>query len=356
MGSEAVVPHVWLIRAGQHGEDEESALSEGKAIIGFQEVKDLATFKSRDGLADAFAKQNPTSPRPRVDNYSRQLWAFRETIREGDVVVLPLKTSPGQIALGRVTGAYRYVKVGGALRHTRPVKWTHPDLPRSTFEQDLLYSFGAFLTVCRIRRNNAEHRVLQVLAGKGDPGAPISEEPSAEDAGIGSSGLMAGPDLAQAASDQITAFIRRRFPDHEMARLVEAVLRVEGFQTQRSQPGPDGGADILAGRGPLGLDAPHLCVQVKATQAPADVKVFRELAGTMAAFKANQGLFVCWGGFKQSVVREARQENFKIRLWDQNDLVQAVHRNYEKLPPEIQAELPLKRVWMLVREAEESGA
>src|SRR3989338_3983230 len=118
MGSEAVVPHVWLIRAGKHGEDEELALSEGKAIIGFHEVKDLATFKAKDGLADALAKQNPTSSRPRAENYARQLWAFRETIREGDVVVLQLKSSPGQVALGRVTGAYRYVKIGGAMRHT----------------------------------------------------------------------------------------------------------------------------------------------------------------------------------------------------------------------------------------------
>jgi len=109
----------------------------------------------------------------------------------------------------------------------------------------------------------------------------------------------------------------------------------------------------LAGRGALGLDSPYLCVQVKATEEPADVKVFRELAGTMAAFKASQGLLVFWGGFKQTVLREARQETFKIRLWDQNDLVQAVYRSYENLPAEIQAELPLKRVWMLVRESEE---
>ena len=83
------------------------------------------------------------------------------------------------------------------------------------------------------------------------------------------------------------------------------------------------------------------------------MKVLRELAGTMAAFKASQGLLVSWGGFKLTVLREARQETFKIRLWDQSSLVEAIYRSYEKLPAEIQAELPLKRVWMLVRESEE---
>ena len=84
-----------------------------------------------------------------------------------------------------------------------------------------------------------------------------------------------------------------------------------------------------------------------------DVKVYRELAGTMSAFKASQGLLVSWGGFKQSVVREARQDTFKIRLWDQSDLVDAIQRNYDRLDRNIQAELPLKRVWVLVHDKEE---
>jgi len=40
-------------------------------------------------------------------------------------------------------------------------------------------------------------------------------------------------------------------------------------------------------------------------------------------------------------------------LWDSSDLVQAVYRNYERLPAEIQAEFPLKREWMLVAEEPE---
>jgi restriction system protein len=39
-----------------------------------------------------------------------------------------------------------------------------------------------------------------------------------------------------------------------------------------------------------------------------------------------------------------------VRLWDQSDLVNAVYRTYDKLSPELQSELPLKRVWLRVRE------
>ena len=39
-----------------------------------------------------------------------------------------------------------------------------------------------------------------------------------------------------------------------------------------------------------------------------------------------------------------------MRLWDSGDLVNVIYRNYERLPPEIQADLPFKRVWMLVQD------
>lgn len=353
MSDEQRTPCVWIVRAGKHGEDEETALERGLAIIGFTGFDDLARYGSLEDMVAAVLAKHPAAPRRRAEAHARQLLAFRDRIREGDTVVMPLKTRRGQIAIGRVTGPYRYQEVEGVLRHTRPVSWTHPDLPRSRFGQDLLHSFGAFSTVCRIQRNDAERRVQAVLAGQPDPGARIGSVKPDGPRDEPSSDAEARIDLEQAAADELTAFIRSRFPDHDMARLVEAVLRAEGFVTHRSPPGPDGGADILAGSGPLGLDPPYLCVQVKATEAPVDVKVYRELAGTMSAFKATQGLLVSWGGFKQSVVREARQDVFKIRLWDQSDLVDAIQRNYDRLDPEIQTELPLKRVWMLVHEDDE---
>jgi restriction system protein len=50
------------------------------------------------------------------------------------------------------------------------------------------------------------------------------------------------------------------------------------------------------------------------------------------------------------MLAEAKQSHFMIRLWESRDLVNAILQNYEKMPAEIQAELPLKRVWTLVPE------
>ncbi len=159
--------------------------------------------------------------------------------------------------------------------------------------------------------------------------------------------------MAQVAHDQIQAHLRARFQGHDLARLVGAVLQAEGYDTEISPPGPDGGVDILAGRGTLGLNGPSLCAQVKSQAKPADVNVFRALQGTMQSFKADRGLLVCWGGFTGPLEQEARQHHFSIRLWGASDLVEAIYRVYDQLPEEIQAELPLKRVWSLVLEDEE---
>ncbi len=184
-----------------------------------------------------------------------------------------------------------------------------------------------------------------MLAGKPDPGAALREEDAGED-------VAERTDIAQAAHDEIVAFVRTRFTGHDLTRLVAAILDAEGFRTSVSPPGPDRGVDILAGSGPLGLDEPLLCVQVKATEPAADVNVFRALQGSMSTFSATQGLLVSWNGFTSEARREARQHAFKISLWDQSDLVQAVYRTYDRLSPEIQAELSPKRIWALVMEEE----
>lgn len=359
MMTHQALPKVYLARAGRHGEDEEMALDDGLAIIGFRDVPSLASASDYQAIQQIVKAAYPEKKTRAVGNFAGQLWAFALAMEIGDIVVLPRKAT-SQIALGKVTGPYEYRQVGNAMRHTRRVEWLRPDVPRTAFEQDLLYSFGAFMTVCNVSRNDGERRVLAVLRGGTDPGPAMSmiagaggviASPEKEDISPDQGDQGAGHvDLPQLAHDQIAAHIQTRFAGHGLSSLVDAVLRADGWVTKMSSPGADGGVDILAGRGPLGLDSPRLCVQVKSQQSPADVTIYRTLQGSMQTFKANQGLLVCWGGFNKVVLAEAKQGHFDVRLWDSSDLVAAIYRTYEQLPAEIQAELPLKRVWMLVPE------
>ena len=129
-----------------------------------------------------------------------------------------------------------------------------------------------------------------------------------------------------------------------MTRVVDAVLQADGWVTTVSPPGADGGVDILAGRGSLGLDAPRLCVQVKSQDSPADVTVYRTLQGAMQTFKVEQGcLFV-------GAVLTGRLGRNRDRgtLWCVCGKDVILWRPYIKsmsaFRRRIQAELPLKRV------------
>jgi restriction system protein len=280
-------------------------------------------------------------------NYIGQIWAFVSRIQVTDWVVLPLKTRSA-IAVGEVISGYEYrTDLGGLVRHTRRVKWIKTDLPRTAFDQDLLYSFGAFMTVCKIKRNEAEARVHAVVEGKPAP-VPLSNQD--EEIETSETKSIEFLDIERVAADQIQKVIARRYKGHKLAEMVDAILKAQGYVTLVSSPGADGGVDILAGSGRLGFDTPRVCVQVKSQDSPVDVGVLRELRGVMDANHAEHGLLVSWGGFKQSVLREAVSAYFKIRLWDQGELLTQLMNNYDRLPETVKAELPLKRIWALTLE------
>ena len=69
--------------------------------------------------------------------------------------------------------------------------------------------------------------------------------------------------LQEYALGQIREHVERNFHGHALSDLVAAVLEAEGYKVSVSSPGPDGGVDILAGKGPMGFDSPRICVQVK---------------------------------------------------------------------------------------------
>lgn len=154
-------------------------------------------------------------------------------------------------------------------------------------------------------------------------------------------------DLEQLAQDAIGKLIIQKFKGHGMARLVDVILRAQGFTTYLSPEGPDKGIDILAASGAFGFDAPKICVQVKSGDSPADHIEFTHLIGAMQSVQADYGLFVSWSDFKQSVNKEEASKFFKVRLWNQYDLIKELLKNYENLDQSIRSEIPLKRIWLV---------
>ena len=139
---------VWLVRAGKYGDAEQTAIEKGVVTIGWNDLPDLATISSRESLADLYRKLRPDASSGKVANHVGQVWAFRSRIKKDDLVALPLK-SRSAIAIGKMIGPYQYVTdMGDGIRHVRKVEWLRTDIPRTAFDQDILHSLGAFMTVC----------------------------------------------------------------------------------------------------------------------------------------------------------------------------------------------------------------
>jgi restriction system protein len=283
--------------------------------------------------------------------------ALRERIAIGDIVVMPMKTS-GQIAVGTITGSYTYRSDPDPdRRHTRTVEWEHSDVPRTAIKQDLLYTLGAFLTVCEVSRNDGAWRMVQVLGTGHDPGArPASgKTPTTATQDVPQAGDVVAEsppvvDLERYARDRITSFVIERYAGHKLEHLVAAVLTAEGFTCSVTKASGDGGVDVFAGRGPLGLDNPRLVVQVKSDANPVGAEVVQKLQGALGSHGADQALLVAWGGLNGHARAQLVNQHFRLRIWDADDLVDAVCRNYVALPEEVRAELPLKQVWALVED------
>lgn len=201
-------------------------------------------------------------------------------------------------------------------------------------------------------KNNAVSRLESLLHNGTDPGqvsaldlkkkhhttAPVDRTEDVDEPELST-------DIEQVAYDQITSRIAEDFAGHGLATLVTSLLTAQGMHCTQSPPGPDGGIDIVAGRGLLGLDDP-IIVQVK-SGAQVGSPVVSQLHGVMSTYGARQGLLVAWGGLSKSAIDAVKATQLRVRVWQASDVVDAVLAHYDQLDDDIRSRLPLKRVWML---------
>jgi restriction system protein len=346
------VSAAWVVRSGRMGERDSWALQRSVTGGGWRELPDLRPFMTREQVAavveETYGKDKPEA----LSNYTGQLWALRDRIAVGDLVVMPMKTTK-QIALGRVTGGYEYLadESDPDRRHVIPVQWLRTDLPRTAIGKDLLFTLGGATTIFQAKRHDAVWR-LEQLAGSGEDPGPRAQPAIRVQRDQDSPDPVDNPeensDIEQVARDRIAALIQRSYAGHGLAVLTGALLEAEGFRCTVSPPGADGGVDVLAGRGALGLDAPRLVVQVKSEPTAVGVAVINQLQGVLASHEADQALLVAWGGVSKPARQALTTRQFRVRIWDSEDVIDSVLRNYDRLPDDIRTEVPLKRIWVLI--------
>ena len=157
---------LFLARAGKFGENENYFLENNEICMIWQELSDvnLSNIKTQEQLKEILLNTYQEQLKS-VPNWASQIWIHLNKMKIGDLVILPLKNSR-KIAIGKIISDYIFDPKKKPYSHIRKVEWIKKEIPRTSFDQDLLYSFGAFKTFCEINRNDAESRIKAFLSGK----------------------------------------------------------------------------------------------------------------------------------------------------------------------------------------------
>ncbi|MCS4476929.1 restriction endonuclease [Clostridium botulinum] len=301
----------------------------------------LNSINSKEDLYKILIEHYNLEKEKTAINWASQIWPIAHRMKKGDWIVLPSKINR-TIHFGEIVGEYQYDEsLGSPYYHYRDIKWFALDVPRDRFDQDILYSLRAFMTVCKIHKNNAEERIKDMYKNNWNVKLKTIKEL------VNDSEKTSAIDLNEYIFDRISERIIQRFKGYKMEVLINEILKVKGFTTYRSPEGCDYGVDLLASSSTLGFGSLKICVQVKIQDDPVDRPTLDQLIGTMSNYSADYGLLVSWSGFKTSVIKEIPKQFFKVRLWDSKNIIEEIFINYDKLNDEIKTSIPLKRYGML---------
>jgi hypothetical protein len=180
------VATAWIVRAGRDDSYDELALDKNLIAVGWSAAGDLSTTASPTEIRKRVRAAYPEVEQRAVESYTVQLVAFRSKMSAGDIVLFLRRTSP-DVAVGRVTGPYEYrMDLPSGIRHARAVTWARTDVPRASVERELL-ALPSLTTVYRINQVESVGRLERLLEARAiptldSPAKPEPADPPSQDA------------------------------------------------------------------------------------------------------------------------------------------------------------------------------
>jgi hypothetical protein len=154
----------WLIRAGTSGENEDVAREASVALIGWSELGPLGPDLSRQQLREMIGETYGETRARSLDAQASSIYRFIHEVSDGDLVVLPLKSDPRKVSIGRIAGPYSFRNdgpfAGRDAHHHRRTEWLAWGVPYTRLDDDLQTAFGAQGTLSEIIRPDAVERLL----------------------------------------------------------------------------------------------------------------------------------------------------------------------------------------------------
>jgi restriction system protein len=324
--------HAWMVRAGDDNELADLLEKKHAVAIGWAEMGDLSSLKTRDDFKAAYRKAHPDDSDRTVAMQAGQIYRFVHEIQNGHYI-LSYSTATGELLVGTCDGVYKYLPnlFSEDYPHTRLVKWLKR-VSRDHFSEPARASLGGLMTVFQLDDHLPEIEGLATAKPGVPPAAPIDVE--------------AAPEFhteVEAKAGGLIADLISKLDPYDFQDLVAALLRTMNFRATSKPPGADRGVDILAHPDPLGFGRPRIKVQVKHRKGTVSGPEMRSFRGALK--DDDNGLFVSTGGFTEDAKREAEQSP-PITLLDRDGFLVLLLEHYEALEPEFQAKLPLRRIWV----------
>lgn len=136
----------------------------------------------------------------------------------------------------------------------------------------------------------------------------------------------------------------KKLSKSQLSNLVASILRASGYYATETNVSSGSGVDILAGAGGLGFGKPHLCVQVRhlTHSVPMELREYKQFRKCVVDVGAQYGLLVSLTDFACDIRKKNERSFFQIRLWGPYELVDRLLENYDSLPEDIRADIPLQ--------------
>lgn len=244
---------LWVVHIGSRGDIEKKAINEGLIFIGWGLLGDPNQYKDRDSMKAAMKKAWPEWSDGSVRSMYGQVFRFTHEMEIGDAVVLPVKHNR-TIAIGIIKGPCIHKLdfcEDGDLDYSnyRAVKWLKI-VPRTSFSQGALHSFGSFSTVST--SNDYMEEVLAILEQTDIKDLPDIEDKATKapqpQSSTESSSAESSVDLFSTALQETEDYLLKAWIRTGTAfeYVVAGVLEAIGYTAKVTQASGDHGVDVIA--------------------------------------------------------------------------------------------------------------
>lgn len=324
------------------------AFNEGFIAIGWPEIGDLSGFNTRPKMRAAYVAAYPMDKPKTVSSSYGQPYRFAHEMKEGDPIVFPVKPT-GEISVGRIIGPYRRSDEEDLAEypHVRPVEWLAA-VPRTSFTQAALHSFGSFLTVSTSNDHLEEVVSVAVDGVPSKRAGTLDNEPIDRSSMIEAEEPDAARSLFNSAAQETEDYLLKAWQrtGHAFEHVVAAVFEAMGYTANVTQASGDHGIDVIAHPDPLGLERPFIKIQAKSGTSSIGGPEVSQLAGTLHT--GEQGVLISLSKFTAQAEAAARGRA-DLTLIGPKRFVALFLQHYDRLAPEWRAQFPLRQVFVPFR-------